>query len=452
MQDSFEVIGRIERLARRDLGWTGGLIAPFLMLWRILSQRLGSTQGTAGFDTFFQGNMQAHLPGVLLKFEQAHPELTLGVFREVFADNADLEHDKGRDWARVCRQLQAHVSLEMFAMRNAAQDYAHIVTRLLSRTNPGGHQGTPYPLGTMAARILDPGDGQSVMDLGCGSGMALLACLEHRPDLNALGMEVDPELAGLAKCSLLLFGHNTARIVAGDMISHPLQSQGALARYEHVFCHPPVGYTPYGMDDLRMDLHGRFDEDLIDRGYLELLFTAHVLHVMRPRTGKAALILPLGFLGSESGLKLRKHFVQNNILDAVMVLPRTLYAMRYTKMVMVVLDNNRMHEEVLLFDAGKENDNAEQGGQQLAEQMVQDHRKRRTGHISNWARLITPEAIRSLNYNLKPLAYSGNAQAIDWSQDDLIALEKHYTEKKEASALADKALQTALRNLARLTG
>jgi tRNA1(Val) A37 N6-methylase TrmN6 len=56
------------------------------------------------------------------------------------------------------------------------------------------------------------------LDLGCGAGAALLCLLARLPDLHAVGVERDPELAALARRNLAANGFSDrARIVEGDI-------------------------------------------------------------------------------------------------------------------------------------------------------------------------------------------------------------------------------------------
>ncbi len=88
----------------------------------------------------------------------------------------------------------------------------------------------------LLAAAIDAKAGQNVLELGCGAGTAL-ACLCYRvPDLNAHGLELQPDYAALAVRN---GAHNGLKfsIHAGDLLEMPkiLRQQN----FDHVFANPP---------------------------------------------------------------------------------------------------------------------------------------------------------------------------------------------------------------------
>ncbi|PTN31771.1 class I SAM-dependent DNA methyltransferase [Desulfonatronum sp. SC1] len=432
MSNDFDVLYRIEKLAQRDLGWDKGVLTPFLALWRIMSQDLGEGQGEYGFDAYPR---RGNLAQVLGNFEQNHAHR----LRNVFSDFLAL-HRRTRDirlnesWGTIHAELRDNTRKDVFRGYRAAGDYAETLSRILPIT--------PYPLCEMIAEMLEPGPRARVLDLGCGSGMGLLAFLERRPELqDPVGWEISPELANLAACNLLLFGHAQADIKVTDVLATPLtEALPNTAKFDHVICHPPTGYKTFRKADVRKYLRGTFAETLIERGYQELLFAACAVHHMHPTTGKAALFLPAGFLVSQAGLNLRRHVVDSNILDAVMLLPSSMTPMLASRQALVILNRQRTHEAVLLFDPGEED--------VPAKQMIQDYRRLASGHVSSQSRLVGLEDVKSRNYNLNPLAYADQGQSAHDKKNNLDELERAYLTRKEAAERAEKALQEALEKLA----
>ncbi|MEE9453699.1 MAG: methyltransferase [Paracoccaceae bacterium] len=86
------------------------------------------------------------------------------------------------------------------------------------------------------AAAIDAKPGQSVLELGCGAGVAL-ACLCHRvPDLNACGLEIQPDYAALAVRNAV---HNDLdfAVHVADLLAMPeaLRQQD----FDQVFANPP---------------------------------------------------------------------------------------------------------------------------------------------------------------------------------------------------------------------
>jgi SAM-dependent methyltransferase len=454
------VIKRIEVLAWRELDWKGGPLAPYLALWRVLSQKLGlAGQGRAGFDQFVRGEMRGFVPELLRAFDAEHPELTRGVFTRFLEQEdqaATLDRDKG--WAEICAQLQDNVHRDLFTQPNAARFYALIMQLLVSSARGSGKwreltDENSYDLYRTMYFLLSPAPGQRILEMGCGTGTGLLAWLEERPTLRAIGLDKDPLLSNLARCSLLLFGHDQARIETRDLIASPLAENGELEHFDHVICHPPTGYKPISLTNLRADPFNRFPAAIIERGHQELLFTAHALKVMQPCTGKAALILPEGFLNSRSGFKLRRHLVEENLLDAVILLPRRIFGWRAARQVMLVLDRGRLPDaEVLYFNPFIGLDASGQPSSphpsMIFSYVHRDFLMRGENRLSRFSKPRSLHEITSQGYNLHPLVMEQAGAADIQSKHDMEALLRLYDEDQKNLRAADQALHKALARLA----
>jgi len=77
--------------------------------------------------------------------------------------------------------------------------------------------------------------GETVLELGCGAGVAL-ACLLHRVPVRATGLELQQEYADLARRNMARNGL-AAEIVLGDLADMPasLRAQS----FDHVMMNPP---------------------------------------------------------------------------------------------------------------------------------------------------------------------------------------------------------------------
>ena len=84
--------------------------------------------------------------------------------------------------------------------------------------------------------------GETLLDLGCGTGAAMLCAAARVPGLRATGVERDPEAAALAR-------RNGAEVVEADVADLPaaLRARG----FDHVICNPP--YFAHGAGDPAAD-------------------------------------------------------------------------------------------------------------------------------------------------------------------------------------------------------
>ncbi len=77
--------------------------------------------------------------------------------------------------------------------------------------------------------------GETVLELGCGAGVAL-ACLLHRVPVKATGLELQQDYADLARLNMARNGL-TAEIVRGDLAEMPETLR--VQSFDHVMMNPP---------------------------------------------------------------------------------------------------------------------------------------------------------------------------------------------------------------------
>ncbi len=77
--------------------------------------------------------------------------------------------------------------------------------------------------------------GETVLELGCGAGVAL-ACLVHRVPVRATGLELQQEYADLARQNMARNGLD-AQIVQGDLSDMPAELRAQ--SFDHVMMNPP---------------------------------------------------------------------------------------------------------------------------------------------------------------------------------------------------------------------
>ena len=87
----------------------------------------------------------------------------------------------------------------------------------------------------LLAAAMRANAGESVLELGCGAGVAL-ACLLHRVPVRAVGLELQQEYAELARENMARNGL-AAEIVSGDLAKMPASLKAR--SFDHVMMNPP---------------------------------------------------------------------------------------------------------------------------------------------------------------------------------------------------------------------
>lgn len=97
-----------------------------------------------------------------------------------------------------------------------------------------GYRAGADPVFLAAAVEADPG--QSVLDLGCGVGTALLCLSARVTGLDLTGVELQPHLVGLAEQNIRRNGA-TARVLEADISKLPDEVRAR--HFDHVMTNPP---------------------------------------------------------------------------------------------------------------------------------------------------------------------------------------------------------------------
>ncbi len=125
-----------------------------------------------------------------------------------------------------------------------------------------GPRATIDALFLAAAVPVEPGAAQSVLEAGAGSGVASLAICARVADARITGVEIQPELAALARENVSLNGFaDRCRIVEADVTggADELERAGLVREsYDHVAANPPF-YTA--------DRHRKSTDPLTARAY-----------------------------------------------------------------------------------------------------------------------------------------------------------------------------------------
>ena len=85
-----------------------------------------------------------------------------------------------------------------------------------------------------------------------------------------------------------------------------------------------------------------------------LMFLQHIIYSM-DTNGKAAIVVPTGFLTAGSGIpkKIREHIVKNRMLRGVVSMPSNIFATTGTNVSIIFLDKENKDGQVVLMDASK---------------------------------------------------------------------------------------------------
>jgi type I restriction enzyme M protein len=182
----------------------------------------------------------------------------------------------------------------------------------------------------------------------------LIRVAEKVPDHNysLYGQESNGGNWALCKMNMLIHANDTARIEWGDTINNPLLVEGdKLMKFDIAVSNPPFSLDKWGQENAGHDRFNRFWRGTPPKSKGDYAFITHLIESLNEH-GRAGVIVPHGvlFRGSSERL-LRKTFIDENLLEAVIGLPAQLFFGTGIPAAILVFNKQRTTSDILFIDA-----------------------------------------------------------------------------------------------------
>jgi type I restriction enzyme M protein len=235
---------------------------------------------------------------------------------------------------QVINTIEADVDFNSSKDRHLFNDiYEKILADLQSAGNAGEYY-TPRAVTRFMVDMLDPRLGQTILDPACGTGGFLTCAIERltkqfktaadrkRLQDSIYGVEKKPLPNMLAMTNIMLHGIDVpANIRHENTLSRrPLKDYGPRDRVDIIITNPPFG----GVEEDGVE--SNFPRQYQTRETADL-FMALIMHLLKHDTGKAAVVLPDGFLFGE-GVKttLKRELLEAFNLHTIVRLPKGVFS------------------------------------------------------------------------------------------------------------------------------
>lgn len=289
---------------------------------------------------------------------------------------------------------------------------------------------TPHAVATIMADILVPKDQRGkVKNVTCydpasGSGTLLMALAhaigEHH--CSIFSQDISQKSSSLLRLNLVLnkLVHSIPHITQGNTILHPVHKEGrALRRFDYIVSNPPfkMDFSDF-RDDLDTDANAtrffagipKVPNKAKDKMAIYLLFIQHIIASLKPG-GKAAIVVPTGFITAASGieLRIRQKLVDDKLIAGVVSMPSNIFATTGTNVSILFLDGNR-HNSVVLVDASALGEKVKEGKNQKTllshaeEQRIVDTFNAREA-VEDFSVVVDYDAIAAKNCSLSAGQY-----------------------------------------------
>ncbi|EFX90704.1 putative type I restriction-modification system, M subunit [Actinobacillus ureae ATCC 25976] len=267
--------------------------------------------------------------------------------------------------------------------------YATIFEYLIKdyNTNSGGKYAeyyTPHAVARIMAAILVPENvrGQlqnvSCYDPSAGSGTLLMNIAHAIGEKKCIiyTQDISQKSSNLLRLNLILNNlvASIPNVVQGNTMTHPYHKSGdQLRQFDYIVSNPP-----FKMDfsEVREELAMPAHKDRFFAGVPNVpkakkekmaiyqLFVQHIIHSLKA-DGKAAVVLPTGFITAQSGIdkKIREFLVNEKMLAGVVSMPSNIFATTGTNVSILFLDRANK-ENVVLIDASNLGEKIKEGKNQ----------------------------------------------------------------------------------------
>ncbi len=276
---------------------------------------------------------------------------------------------------------------------------------------------TPHSVAKIMAEILvgkDKPESVCIYDPSAGSGTLLMniASKIGTNKCTIYSQDISQKSSNLLRLNLILnnLSHSINNIVQGNTIIHNRHN----AKKDYIVSNPPfkLDFSEW-RDEVETlpDASERFFAGVPntpkkdkDKMAIYLLFLQHIMFSLN-KTGKAAIVVPTGFITAQSGIekKIRERLIDKKWLKGVVSMPSNIFATTGTNVSVIFIDKQNKGN-VVLVDASKLGTKVKEGKNQKTLLSAEDEQKiisvfANKKSIDDFAVALSYEDIANKNYS-----------------------------------------------------
>ena len=288
----------------------------------------------------------------------------------------------------------------------------------VNATKEEGEYYTPHDVVQLIATMIEPFDG-TLYDPCCGSGGMFIQSAElvkaKQGDIsriNVYGQEKEAATYRLAQMNLALRGisHNLGE-TSDSSFTHDLH-RGLYFNY--IMANPPFNLKGWYNDNLKNDSRWT-DYATPPESNANYAWILHILSHLKPLNGAAGFLLANGALGDSDTLEIRKKLIQNDKVEAIIILPRELFITTDISVTLWILNQNKRggpyhgrnlrsrEHEILLMDLRTWTENPVKGEGKKKVRLIEEQIQRAADIYHTWqnegtdgTKYAVPELYRSV--------------------------------------------------------
>lgn len=214
----------------------------------------------------------------------------------------------------------------------------------VNATKEEGEFYTPHDIVQLIASMIEPFDG-TIYDPCCGSGGMFIQSAElvkskqgDISKINVYGQEKEAATYRLAKMNLALRGISHNLGAESDSTFTNDLHKGLY--FDYIMANPPFNLKGWYNDNLKNDSRWS-DYDTPSESNANYAWILHILSHMNKQKGVAGFLLANGALGDTDALTIRRELIENDKVEAIIVLPRELFITTDISVTLWILNQNK---------------------------------------------------------------------------------------------------------------
>ena len=288
----------------------------------------------------------------------------------------------------------------------------------VNATKEEGEYYTPHDVVQLIASMIEPFEG-TLYDPACGSGGMFIQSTElvksRQGDINRIniyGQEKDAATYRLAKMNLALRGlsHNLGE-TNDSSFTHDLHKG---LYFNYIMANPPFNLKGWYDENLKNDARWS-DYETPPESNANYAWILHILSHLKTSDGIAGFLLANGALNDNDTLKIRQKLIQNDKVEAIIVLPRELFITTDISVTLWILNQNKQggihngrnqrnrEHEILFMDLRQWTENPVKNEQKKKVRLITEQIERASEIYHTWQSVGTdgthyeePELYRSV--------------------------------------------------------
>jgi len=269
----------------------------------------------------------------------------------------------------------------------------------VNATKEEGEYYTPHDVVQLIAAMIEPFDG-TLYDPCCGSGGMFIQSAElvkaKKGDIsciNVYGQEKEPATYRLAKMNLALrsISHRLGE-EADSSFTHDLHKG---LYFNYIMANPPFNLKGWYNDNLKNDPRWA-DYTTPPESNANYAWILHILSHLKPLDGVAGFLLANGALGDEDTLTIRQKLIENDKVEAIVILPRELFITTDISVTLWILNQNKKggnyhgrvlrnrEHEILFMDLRTWTENPVKGENKKKVRLITDQIERAADIYHTW--------------------------------------------------------------------